>query len=42
MKQLIRIAILILGLAGTYVSAEVQQPPTPDGGIIHPPSATLR
>lgn len=39
MKHLIRMAILILGLAGTVALADVSQP-TPDGGIIHPPAVT--
>jgi hypothetical protein len=34
MKQAIRIAILMLGLVGTYVAAAVPQVPTPDGGPI--------
>jgi hypothetical protein len=39
MKHVIRIAILILGLAGTFALADASQP-APDGGIIHPPTVT--
>lgn len=34
MKQVIRIAVLMLGLVGTYVAAAVPQGPAPDGGVI--------
>jgi len=34
MKQVIRLAVLMLGLVGTYVSAAVPQGPAPDGGVI--------
>jgi hypothetical protein len=34
MKQIVRIAILMCGLVGTYVAAAVPQVPTPDGGPI--------
>jgi hypothetical protein len=34
MKHVIRIAVLMLGLVGTYVAAAVPQVPTPDGGPI--------
>jgi hypothetical protein len=32
MKQVIRIAILMCGLVGTYVAAAVPMVPAPDGG----------
>ena len=38
MKKVIRIAILMFGLAGVYASAAVPQGPTPDGGIARPPA----
>jgi hypothetical protein len=34
MKQVVRISILMLGLAGTYVAAAVPQVAAPDGGPI--------
>jgi hypothetical protein len=34
MKHAVRMAILMFGLVGTYVSAAVPQVPTPDGGPI--------
>jgi hypothetical protein len=37
MKHVIRMVILMLGLVGTLALADVSQP-TPDGGIIHPPT----
>jgi hypothetical protein len=39
MKKLIRIAVLMLGLAGIYALAAVPQTPTADGGrgIMLPP-----
>jgi hypothetical protein len=42
MKKLIRIAVLMLGLAATYASASVPQGPTPDGGIMRPPVGAIR
>ena len=41
MKRTIRIAILMVGLVGTFVAAAVQQVPAADGGplILCPPKA---
>ena len=42
MKKAIRIAILMFGLAGIYVSAAVPQGPAPDGQPIKlPPPAAV-
>jgi hypothetical protein len=40
MKKLIRIAVLMLGLAGMYASASVPQP-TPDGGPMKRPPMSM-
>jgi hypothetical protein len=44
MKNAMRIAVLMLGLVGTYVAAAVPQVPTPDGGpiITCPPQQQLQ
>jgi hypothetical protein len=41
MKRTIRIAILMLGLVGTFLAAAAQQVPAKDGGVIPlcPPKA---
>lgn len=42
MKRAVRIAILIVGLVGTFLAAAAPQVPTADGGplILCPPKAT--
>jgi hypothetical protein len=42
MKRTIRIAILMLGLVGTFLAAAAQQVPAKDGGplILCPPKTT--
>lgn len=42
MKRTIRIAILTVGLVGTFIAAAVQQVPAADGGplMLCPPKAT--
>ena len=42
MKRAIRIAILMVGLVGTFIAAAVQQVPAQDGGplILCPPRAS--
>ena len=42
MKRAIRIAILMVGLVGTFIAAAVQQVPAQDGGplILCPPKAS--
>lgn len=42
MKRTIRIAILVVGLVGTFLAAAVPQVPTADGGplLLCPPRAT--
>jgi hypothetical protein len=42
MKQAIRIAVLMVGVVGTFLAAAVQQVPAQDGGplILCPPKQT--
>lgn len=44
MKRTIRIAILMIGLVGTFVTAAVQMVPAQDGGplILCPPKTTCQ
>jgi hypothetical protein len=42
MKRALRIAILMVGLVGTFIAAAVQQVPAQDGGplLLCPPKST--